>query len=274
MVEVSEQQSRLYPDHQGELPVYRFKALQGMPVRHAIFTRHGGVSASPFDTLNVSWAVGDNAAAVIENVRRVYDAFGTRPTASVRVRMNHGTRVVAVDDRHANARVPNCDGLVTATPALPLTMTYGDCQPILLYDPVQHALALGHAGWRGAVAGLALSLVQALHIAYGTSPDNVIAMLGPAIGRCCYEVGSDVIAAVETWPDGRAWLTPGDRDGHALFDLSAANVAHVHRAGVGTIEVAHLCTACRTDEFYSYRAEKPATGRFAVVAMLEPLLFR
>lgn len=250
------------------LPVYQFAWLDDRPVRHALFTRHGGISAPPFDSLNLSWVVGDADAAVAENVHRVYAAFQATASDAARANMVHGTRVVVVDEQSAGTRTPATDGLITATPGLPLGMTFGDCQPILLYDPDQHVLALGHAGWRGALAGIAGSLVQAMSVAYSSRPADMLAMLGPAIGVCCYEVGEDVVDATYTWPGGEAWLRPG-RAGHAYLDLTAANRDQLRRAGVHHIADAGLCTACRIDEFFSYRAEKPATGRFGVIAMLE-----
>lgn len=250
------------------LPIYQFDWLDEWPVRHAVFTRHGGTSAPPFDSLNLSWVVGDDDDAVADNIRRVYSFFDATPRDAARVRMVHGTRVVTVGEESAGTRVPATDGLVTATPGLPLGMTFGDCQPILLYDPQEHVVGVGHAGWRGALAGIAHSLVQSMCSAYGSHPADIIAMLGPAIGECCYEVGQDVIDAARRWPSGHAWLRSG-RPGHAYLDLTAANAAQLQRAGVRHVADSGLCTACRTDEFFSYRAEKPATGRFGVIVMLE-----
>ena len=252
----------------GNIPVYQSETLLRHGVRHAFFTRHGGVSAPPFDTLNLGWSVGDEREAVAENVRRAYRALELDRGYAVRVKMVHGTRVVAVNERHANQRLPATDGLVTATRHLTLAMTFADCQPIVLYDPDHHAVALGHAGWRGTLAGMALSLVRALEESCGSRPEGLIAVLGPAIGGCCYEVGEEVVRAARTWPDGSAWLRA---NGHGRFhlDLTAANTALLRRAGVRHIESISLCTACRTDEFFSYRAEKPVTGRLGVLVALE-----
>ncbi|RME10651.1 MAG: peptidoglycan editing factor PgeF [Ardenticatenia bacterium] len=248
----------------GEIPAYRFTRLTR--VRHAIFTRHGGVSQPPFDTLNVSWAVGDDEAAVRENVRRLYAALGADAARAVRVRMVHGTRVALVSAADAGKRLPDTDGLITAERGLPLAMTFGDCQPLVLYDPEHHAVGLAHAGWRGTLGGIAFSLVRAMQVAFGARPERLQAFLGPAIGVCCYEVGENVARAARTWPGGDAWLH--ERDGRLFFDLSAANRALFQRMGVEVIEEAGLCTACRTDEFFSYRREKPATGRFGVIVEL------
>lgn len=251
----------------GGIPVYQSETLIQYGVRHAFFTRHGGVSAPPFHTLNLSWSVGDAEEAVAENIRRAYSALDLDPQRAVRVVMVHGARVVTVDERHAGRRLPATDGLATMARGLALAMTFADCQPLILYDPDHHALALGHAGWRGTLAGIALSLVQALEILCRAQPERLIAVLGPAIGVCCYEVGEEVVQAAMTWPEGATWLRP-NAHGRFHLDLTAANRAILWRAGVRHIEHIPLCTACRTDEFFSYRAEKPVTGRLGVLAAL------
>ncbi|MBA3533280.1 MAG: peptidoglycan editing factor PgeF, partial [Ardenticatenales bacterium] len=160
---------------------------------------------------------------------------------------------------------PLADAVVTGTPGLSLLMTFADCQPLLAYDPVRHWLGVAHAGWRGTLAGMALNLVRALE-AEGSRAGDLRVALGPAIGPCCYEVGPDVEAQAESWPGGAQWFRR--ESGHLFFDLSAANEAILRQAGVEHIERAELCTACRTDLFFSYRAERPLTGRFALIAAL------
>ncbi len=253
----------------GHVPLYRSETLWRHGVRHAFFTRHGGVSAPPFDTLNLSLSVGDEEAAVAENHRRAYRALGLDPRRAVRVRMVHGTRVAVVGDHHAGRVLPATDGLTTATLHLTLAMTFADCQPILLYDPARHAVALAHAGWRGALGGIALALVRAMEVAWGTRPEHLIAVLGPAIGVCCYEVGEDVVRAAGRWPAGMRWFVPNG-EGRVHLNLTAANADVLRWAGVRHVEALHLCTACHTDEFFSYRAEKPVTGRLGVLVALEP----
>lgn len=249
------------------VPFYTFESLAEAPLQHAILTRHGGVSRGPYHSLNLSFVVGDDEAAVRANIHRAYTTIGREPSQGVRPWMVHGSRTRAVGQRHAGQRMPPCDGLATATPGLVLAMTFGDCQPILIYDPIHHALAVGHAGWRGTLAGIALSLVAALQVNFGSRPQTLQAALGPAIGACCYEVGDDV-AARATWPGSERWFHPNGRRKH--FDLTAANTDLLLRAGIPAtnIERANLCTGCRTDEFFSYRREKPVTGRFALLAAL------
>jgi hypothetical protein len=243
---------------------YRFPSLAEWPgLVHAVFTRWGGVSRPPFANLNLGHTVGDDPAAVETNHRQVYRVLEARPEAVVTAWLVHGREVATVDAAHGGQVIPRTDGLITRTPGVILFQRFADCLPILLFDPVQRAVGIAHAGWRGTVRGVARATVEAMSAAFGTHPTDLIAALGPGIGPCCYEVGDDVIQAVRSAferPDG---LLPA-RNGAVHFDLLAANARQLAALGVRTIEIAELCTACRTDEFFSHRAERGRTGRFGV----------
>jgi hypothetical protein len=249
---------------------YQFETLAGQPLVHAVFTRLGGVSQGHFATLNVGGSVGDDEQAVAENHQRIYAALGLGAGQVVTTRQVHGNRVAIVDGRQAGTVVPNTDGLATATPGLGLLLRFADCQPILLYDPEHHALGLAHAGWRGVAQGIARRAVEAMQEAFGSQPAALLAGLGPAIGPCCYTVGHEVAAAMGyVLPDWKAAMELQGED-HWRLDLSAANAQLLAAAGVTHIEQAGICTACRNDEFFSHRADGGRTGRFAVVACLQP----
>jgi YfiH family protein len=158
--------------------------------------------------------------------------------------------------------------MVTDRPGLALTMRFADCAPILLYDPVHHAAGIAHAGWRGTVLSAAASVVETMRAAFGTRPQDVQAGIGPSIGPDRYQVGEEVAAAVQGAFEQTEGLIRRAGDGTTYLDLWAANRLALERAGVGQIEVAGLCTATRTDEFYSHRAESGRTGRFGVVLAL------
>jgi len=169
--------------------------------------------------------------------------------------------------------VEHVDGLITDEPGCVLSMNFADCAPIFLYDPHHRAIGLGHAGWRGAVVDLPGSMVRAMTEQFGSDPAELVAAVGPCIGSCCYEVGEEVIGAVEGafGEPGNLLQANGSRpDGSrvAHFDLPAANRANLTHAGVRTIEMADYCTACRTDLFFSHRAEQGRTGRFGTVFAL------
>jgi YfiH family protein len=157
--------------------------------------------------------------------------------------------------------VPGCDGLVTDRPGLPLLATFADCYPVLLFDPVRRALALAHAGWRGAAAGVATAAVQALAREYGSRPGDLLAGLGPGICRRCYAVGEEV--AVRFPPT--VVFRDGDR---ILLDLPAALHAQLVDAGVRAEHV-HVHGACtrETPELPSHRRSADGT-RFACLAAI------
>jgi hypothetical protein len=186
----------------------------------------------------------------------------------------HGTRVVRATHENAGGMIDKADGIITDTPGLPLTQRYADCTPLIVYDPQRHAAGLGHAGWRGTVAGMATALVQAMTGAFGSDPADLVAVIGPAVGPCCYEVGPEVVSAVRlAFPVADALLSsPGNgapAAGGPHFDLWAASRWQLEQAGVGQIETASICTRCQHDTFFSHRGDGPQTGRFGAVVMLK-----
>ncbi len=256
----------IYETAPNGVPYLRFETISAERVAHGVFTRHGGVSPTPWERLNFSITVGDSYENVRRNSVLAHQALRLDPARQMDRYIAHTTRVWHVDERHLGMEAPFSDAIVTRTPRLSLVMTFADCQPLIAYDPVQHILGAAHAGWRGTLGGIALSLVRGME-AEGSRASDLRVGLGPAIGECCYEVGSDVLQHGMRWPDGEKWFhaSVGDR---LLFDLNAANESILRRAGVIHIEKSHLCTACRTDLFFSYRAERPVTGRFAMIAAL------
>ncbi len=248
---------------------YTFPALNA-GFGHAIFTRQGGVSGSPFSTLNLGGTVGDEPAAVSENHRRVLDALGLAREQVVSPHQVHGRRVVQVSSTDGGSIVSKADALTTNELDVVILMRFADCTPVLFYDPVQRAIALAHAGWRGMVAGVVPATVQAMAQAYETCPSDLWAGIGPAIGMRHYPVGEEVIDAVqEAMPEEAAVIAR--QAGQWYLDLPGAVAAQLREMGVGHIDTSGICTACHIDEWYSHRAEKGCTGRFGVLVWLEPL---
>ena len=254
----------------GGITTYHFQSLSAEGLVHAVFTRLGGASREPLDSLNVGGAVGDDPDAVAENHARVYARLGVGAAQVTSPRQVHSNRVVVITGAQAGSTIPDSDGLVTATPGVALLLRFADCQPVLLYDPAHRALALVHAGWRGVAQAIARRAVETMVQAFGTRPGEILAGLGPAIGPCCYTVGDKVAAAMGyVLPDWSGALTSLG-EGQWSLDLSAANAQQLASEGVRQIEQAYLCTACNRDEFYSHRADNGRTGRFAVATYLEP----
>ncbi len=237
---------------------------------HGVFTRIGGVSCSPWRSLNVGSTVGDDPQAVEHNKRLMHEALGLDVRQTCTVWLVHGTRtVVAMEPLAPGDPLEQADGLVTDQPGLALVMRFADCVPVLLYDATRQVVGIAHAGWRGTVAGAAASVVCAMSERFGCRPADIQAGIGPSIGPDDYQVGEEVVAAVrENLPHPESLLSR--RNGSFFFDLWEANRRVLEAAGVIKIEVAGISTARHTDEFYSHRAEHGRTGRFGAVICLNP----
>ncbi|MGC9469347.1 MAG: peptidoglycan editing factor PgeF [Anaerolineae bacterium] len=234
---------------------------------HGMVTRLGGVSQAPFASLNLGGTVGDDAETVDENHRRLFEALEIRPNRVVSPYQVHGAHVAAVGADDGGTTIPATDGLITNQRNVALLLRFADCVPVLFHDPVHHVAGVAHAGWRGVAAGVVPAAITAMSEHFGSRPDDLWAGIGPAIGLDHYEVGPEVVTAIRhSSPDARQVAV---RQGGAWHvDLAAAVKLQLLDAGVHHIDHADLCTACHTAEWYSHRAEKGATGRFGVIAML------
>jgi YfiH family protein len=232
-----------------------------------VTTRHGGTSPPPFDSLNLSVSVGDDPANVDENWRRLSRALDLDSTAAVDARQAQAGRVALVSEAQRGTRIAQVDALITNLPGVPLILRFADCVPILFYDPRHRAIGVAHSGWRGTVAKVGANAVRAMTEAFGSEPRDLYACVGPSIGPCCYEVGADVHGQIEqAFPDAGDLLIGGN--GRVHLDLWEANARLLRELGVGDIEVAGICTADHTGDFYSWRREHAHTGRFAAVVAL------
>ena len=235
------------------------------------------MSLDAYESLNLSFAVGDDSWAVVENRRRVARAVGADLGDFVFSRQVHGAGVwvVTVGDRGIGAyrvdeSVPEADALVTADPSVVLAILAADCVPIVLYDPVAHVLGCVHSGWRGTVARVSQAAVAAMRT-LGASTENVIAGVGPAISPDRYQVGADVVDAVRRGLGGAAAkVIRPDGTGKWLLDLWAANRVVLLEAGLAGehINIAAIPTGSAGNNlFFSDREVRPC-GRLALVARL------
>ena len=239
--------------------------------------------------LNLGFTDWDSRERVIENRAKFFHAIGADKMRVVALRQIHSDVAHRAEASTAqSAEAPQGDALLTREPGLLLVVQTADCVPILLADTKRRAVAAIHAGWRGTLRRIAAKTLGRMQMEFGTRPEDVIAALGPGIGRCCYEVGSDVARDFHAqFPNARDWfdgpfdaLATGENDpnwlpwltmkppGHqppplrAHLDLIAANRAILAEAGVPLrrISSSGYCTACRNDLFFSYRRER-TTGR-------------
>lgn len=254
--------------------IKRFRSLDVDGLVHAVTTRAGGVSPAPWDSLNLSWARPDADPNVVENRRRVCQALEIPASRLVQAGQIHGVKVTAVGIRDAGRGaleratvLPPSDGVITDATDLYLFACFADCVPLLFYDPGRPAVGIAHAGWRGTVGSMAGEMARAMRATYGTRPEDLRVVIGPSIGPCCYEVGTDVIAAARTMLPDAGDLLLGVNEHHAHFDLWRANQTTLLRAGVlpEHIETSGLCTVHHAQDFFSHRATAGQTGRFAAL---------
>ncbi|CAG6395390.1 peptidoglycan editing factor PgeF [Streptomyces cocklensis] len=231
---------------------------------HFAFTdRWGGVSAVPYDSLNLGGAVGDDPAAVRANRDLAARALGRDPGGVVWMNQVHGREVAVVHEPWGAGPAPDVDALVTTGTDLTLGVLTADCVPVLLADPVAGVVAAAHAGRPGMTAGIATAVIEMM-ITLGADPDRTTAVLGPAVCGKCYEVPAslrDEVAAVEAAAYAEtSWGTPA-------VDVAAGVRAQLTRAGVRSIEGPAACTLESADHF-SYRRDR-VTGRLAGYVWLD-----
>lgn len=254
-------------------------ALEQLSISHAFSTRKGGVSSPPYHTLNLGLSVGDDSAAVHENRRRYFGALGLQLSRVVRVRQVHGNDVLVVEEALAgHDRFPRLlldddyfyDAMVTDIRGLSLTISTADCLPIFVVDPCRPAVGAIHAGWRSSVKGIVEHTLGKMHDKYGTDPGDCYAALGPGIRGCCYEVDEPVINSLRRACKEWYACVRSAGENRWMLDLATLNMAILQEGGLRQDRVfdTDLCTACRSDLFYSYRAEKPTTGRMMSVIAL------
>lgn len=225
-------------------------------------TRAGGISAAPFDSLNVGTAVGDEPAAVAENRRRVAEAIGAAP---VWLRQVHGARVVRVDPADLDREPHEADAAWTDTAGVACTVQVADCLPVLMATRCGRGVAAAHAGWRGLAGGVVEAALGALCEGTGVPPAQVVAWLGPCIGPRQFEVGADVVTAFGESPDGpdpRRFVARARADGSPRWLANLPQLARerLARAGVTQVDGGAWCTVEDASRFFSFRRDG-RTGR-------------
>jgi polyphenol oxidase len=229
------------------------KTLLFRGIRHAFFTRQGGVSAGLYASLNGGIGSRDDPEHVAENRARMAAALDVEPHCLLSAFQCHSPDVVVVEAPWPPQARPRADGLVTRTPGLAIGVTTADCGPILFADPTARVIGAAHAGWRGALAGIVEATVAAME-QLGAERGQIRAALGPMIRQENYEVGPDLIArfAAEDAASNR-FFRPATRNGHALFDLAGYIGARLTRAGLKDVEDLRLCTYADAAQFFSFR---------------------
>jgi YfiH family protein len=252
------------------LRYFQFESFKSQPLFHAVLTRRGGYSKPPYHSLNTGGTVGDHPDSVRKNHEKIYTVLNLDYTSRLDVWQVHGTKIICgknprkTDEAHEKA-----DGILTDNPRITLFMRFADCVPILLWDPVKRVIGLIHAGWQGTSQKIAQIAVETMEECYQSKPENIFAGIGPSICQNCYQVGQEVFDAFTDSFDESAKAFFDEIDGHLHLDLWKANHETLRHAGVNSIDISHLCTACHLEDWYSHRAEKGKTGRFGVVMKID-----
>lgn len=247
-----------------QTPLFRFHGLSTETrLAHAVFTRNGGTSAPPYNTLNTSYSSDDDPEKVNQNLRIIRSALGAEILGYMKQVHGKGIHVVPRDGPPVPPEGITADAMITDRPGVALMVKQADCQGVILHDPGRGVLALVHCGWRGNTLDILGAAVARMKTEFGCSPAGIRAAIGPSLGPCCaeFKTHEEIFPA----PFSRFMV----RDNY--FDLWAVSRWQLAQAGVteSRIETAGICTRCRTDLFFSYRAERE-TGRFATAAMLLP----
>jgi hypothetical protein len=227
--------------------------LEGGAVRHAFFTRRGGVSEGLYAALNCGFGSGDDPDKVARNRAIAAARLGVMPESLVSCHQVHGKNVVRVERAWQRQENPRADAMVTAVPGIALGILAADCAPVLFADPAAGVVGAAHGGWRGALAGIMEATVAAM-AALGARPERIRAGIGPCIAQPSYEVGPEFpanFAAAD--PDSGGFFRPAPRPGHHLFDLPGYIEHRLGRLGLAAVARAPHDTAAEEGMFFSYR---------------------
>jgi polyphenol oxidase len=247
--------------------------LSSIPgLRHAFFTRDGGVSDGVYGSLNGGLGSGDDPAHVRENRRRMAEQIGVSPEHLVNVHQVHSPDAVVATGPWQSPSRPKADAIVTRAEGLAIGVTTADCGPVLLVDPNARVIGAAHAGWKGALTWILESTIDAME-KLGAERSDTVAAIGPLIRQPSYEVGSEfVVRFIEADADNAMFFLPAARDGHSMFDLGGFIRMRLENAGILMIDDLDVDTYA-DERFYSYRRSvhrnEPDYGRHVHAIILE-----
>jgi len=293
-------------EHQyGDVCYLQFDHLrQFSALTHGIFTRTGGYSETPYQSLNTS-RLKDSVDNVVRNRQLALEALAIPTIPCVTLWQVHSAEVVTFSRQDewrtdwaqlsyfqpgwTQPSIHKGDALITQERAAALALSFADCVPIVFYAPDKQVIGIAHGGWRGTARGIVVATIRAMSERFDCQPEHIYAGIGPAIGPCCYEVDEGVReifqgqAAFEDLPtheeyrgivrESAVFSTQQLAERSSLrLDLQQTNRNQLLMAGVRAeqIEVMEICTSCNSERFFSHRAEHGQTGRFAVIMALEP----
>jgi len=228
--------------------------LDGHPsIRHAFFTREGGVSEGLYASLNCGFGSGDDKGRVQRNREIAALGLGLSADRLVSCHQVHGTAVIRVERPWRREANPRADGMVAAVPGIALGVLAADCAPVLFADPEARVIGAAHGGWRGALSGVMEATVTAM-TALGARTERICAGIGPCIAQPSYEVGPEFqVRFAAQDPSSSGFFRPAPKAGHFLFDLPGYIAHRLSHLGLAAVERAAHDTAAEEELFFSYR---------------------
>jgi hypothetical protein len=252
-----------------KIPYKSSPAMDSEKVTHAFLGKIGGVSTTPFSSLNISTAVGDEEVNVNDNIELLSIRFGFRARDLTTVKQIHGNEVLVLHkDDNGDGVCPDteADAIITDQSWLPIGVLTADCVPIILHDPIKKAVGVVHAGWRGTLTNIAKDTIETMRAEFDSEPADILAAIGPSIGSCCFEVSDEIAQDFITNHGGsEVYLS------NKHLNLPEVNALTLIKAGLAKnkIDKLGICTVCDEDNYFSHRRDNGNTGRQLSFAMIK-----
>lgn len=246
-------------------------------IKHAFTTKLHGQSKIMPESLNMSFNVNDDIAFILKNRRAVCNALAIDFDKLTNTKQVHKDYVIYVDEKSAGfgndsfeQAIDDTDAVFTDKKGIPLMLLFADCTPVIIGDPVSKAVAVVHAGWRGTVQNIVQKTLYTMQKQLGVNPADCYAAAGPSMGPCCYQVGEEVYSEARKNLTGYEEFFVEQGNKQWLFDMWQANKRQLLKAGLlpANIVLSKVCTHCNKELFFSHRADKGKTGRFAAIAWI------
>ncbi|KQC10505.1 MAG: hypothetical protein APR62_11980 [Smithella sp. SDB] len=233
---------------------------------HAFCTRLGGVSEDDYASLNISFKEGDLEGKVLQNWHRLAMAFSIPLEQFLTLNQVHGDDIFVIKpygDYYSSREHLNYDAIITNRTNLAICIKTADCVPIFLVDRIKKIIAVVHAGWRSTALGITAKVIRLLIDKYHCLPCDILAVIGPAIGKCCFDLDAAAADDFCKQKNHEAFVFPGKRQNKYAIDLAEANRRQIMNCGISesNIDVSDFCTSCRQDLFFSHRGSGGITGR-------------
>ena len=256
-----------------DIKLYKSSILDDENLIHAFTTRIGGNTPSPLESFSMGTAQNPELLQHVENNRKkLCETLGLRYEKLIIPEQKHTDNIKIASSPSDD--VSNCDALITEVPELVLMLLFADCVPVIIYAPDKKVISVVHAGWRGTEKSIVQKTLNIFDKEFKADIKKIKAVIGPAIGQCCYPVSNEVAEKLKSTIQDKKYcdniFTKNiNSDNSVNVDLKKLNAVQAEEFGVKNIDKSENCTSCRNDVFYSYRAQSGRTGRHAALASIK-----